>query len=158
PLTLAAAPIAVVAGVVAILERVRPARVDQARSDLPLAHEAGHFLIGYQVGYLLSLAACAALAWLRRRAGLAVLWPEAWPMPAQVLLVLAAGEAISYWQHRCFHLIPSLWRFHALHHSGARLNMVRAGRFHAVDVVAGAVCTLGPLVLLGVPQPIVGWS
>ena len=86
------------------------------------------------------------------------LWPGAWPLPLQVVLMCVLAEALSYWQHRLFHRVPFLWRFHALHHSGERLNMVRAGRFHFADIGPGAFFVFLPLVLLGAPGAVVAWS
>jgi sterol desaturase/sphingolipid hydroxylase (fatty acid hydroxylase superfamily) len=68
------------------------------------------------------------------------------------------AEATGYWQHRASHRVKFLWRFHALHHSGARLNLVRAGRFHFVDMAAGTFLVFFPLALLGAPETIVTWA
>ena len=50
------------------------------------------------------------------------------------------------------------WKFHALHHSGARLNLARAGRFHFVDIGFAALLAYVPLALLHAPDAILGWT
>jgi sterol desaturase/sphingolipid hydroxylase (fatty acid hydroxylase superfamily) len=141
----------------AIVERVRPERSDYRELDQPLAVEAAHFVLNYQLGYALALGGCAATAYAMKRYLREPLWPAAWPLVLQIAFAALVAEGVSYWQHRLMHRIPSLWRFHALHHSGARLNLLRAGRFHFVDVGSAAFTTFVPLVLLGAPDAIVTW-
>jgi sterol desaturase/sphingolipid hydroxylase (fatty acid hydroxylase superfamily) len=136
-----------------ILERIRPERADYVALDQPLYVEVLHFLFNYQLGYALGFGACLALPTVSALA----LWPHAWPLVGQVLLAGMLGEALSYWQHRLFHTVPWLWRFHRLHHSGSRLNLVRTARFHFVDLGVGAFLTFLPLVVLGAPPSVVAW-
>jgi sterol desaturase/sphingolipid hydroxylase (fatty acid hydroxylase superfamily) len=79
-------------------------------------------------------------------------WPSGWPLAAQLVLAVLLYEGTSYWQHRALHRVSSLFRFHALHHSGARLVFVRAVRFHAVDIGTASFAAYLPLVLLGAPD------
>ena len=152
--SLVTAPLAVAA---AILERVRPERGDYRPFDQPLAVDAAHFLLPYQVGYALGVGACMAAGQGMKAAGWDPSWPSGWPLPVQVVFGLFLAEVLSYWQHRLVHRVPWLWRFHALHHSGARLNLVRAGRFHFVDIGLAAFLVVLPLVALGAPPDIVAW-
>ena len=71
-------------------------------------------------------------AWLAAQAG-GSLWPSDWPIVAQLVLLLLAGDAGRYWGHRLAHTIPFLWRFHAVHHSATRLWTWNALRQHPVD-------------------------
>jgi len=136
----------------AILERVHPERSDWTPFDQPLLIDAGHYALNYHFGILLGYGASFAL-------GIALhlppVWPTRWPLALQIVLAAFISEGVSYWQHRAAHRWEWLWRFHALHHSGARLNVVRAGRFHFVDVGTATFLTFVPLVLLGAPEPIV---
>jgi len=146
---------------VAILERLRPERDDYRAPDQPLRVEAGHFLVGVEAGSILAYGAAVVLAsacasLLTARFG-GSLWPSRWPIAAQVALAALLGECLGYWQHRLGHRLRALWRFHALHHSGARLNVVRAGRFHFVDIAAGTFLTYAPLALLGAPPSVFAW-
>jgi sterol desaturase/sphingolipid hydroxylase (fatty acid hydroxylase superfamily) len=142
------------AAILVLLERVRPEKADSVPFDLPLWMEAAHFVLDFELGYGIALAACAGVELLARRA-FAPLWPTAWPVLLQVILAVVFYEATSYWQHRALHRVPGLFRFHALHHSGGRLNMVRAVRFHMTDFATASFVAYLPLVLLGAPEPIV---
>jgi sterol desaturase/sphingolipid hydroxylase (fatty acid hydroxylase superfamily) len=147
-------PLAVAA---AVLERVYPERAEYRRLDQPLAVDAAHFLFNYQFGYVLALAAGGALdLFVRRHVGVRV-WPERWPLAVQIAFAVFVAEGVSYWQHRWAHRTRWLWRFHALHHYGERLNVVRAGRFHFVDIGLGAFFVIAPLVALGAPTAILTW-
>jgi sterol desaturase/sphingolipid hydroxylase (fatty acid hydroxylase superfamily) len=141
----------------AVLERVRPERTDYRKLDQPLVTDAAHFLLNYQLGYGLALGACAAIARWMEAHGQQPLWPTGWPLALQIIFAGLLAEGTSYWQHRLVHRVPWLWRFHALHHSGARLNLIRAGRFHFVDIGPGAFLVFVPLVVLGAPAPLIAW-
>jgi sterol desaturase/sphingolipid hydroxylase (fatty acid hydroxylase superfamily) len=147
-------PLAIVA---AILERARPERSDHRALDQPLAVDAAHYFLSYQLGYVLGLGACAAMGVAIRATGCSPIWPSSLPLAAQVVLAILLAEGVAYWQHRLLHRVPRLWRFHALHHSGKRLNLVRAGRFHFVDGATATFMTFVPLVLLGAPDAMVTW-
>jgi sterol desaturase/sphingolipid hydroxylase (fatty acid hydroxylase superfamily) len=152
--SLVTAPLAVAA---AILERVRPERSEYKQLDQPFWIDAAHFLLPYQFGYALALGGCAAVGHFAKGAGLPPVWPGHWPLLAQVALAALVAEGVSYWQHRLFHHVPFLWRFHALHHGGERLNLLRAGRFHFVDIGLAAFMGFAPLVALGAPGGIITW-
>lgn len=142
----------------AIWERARPERPEYRELDQPFAVDAAHYLLTYQVGYGLGLGACAAIAAGLRSMGWHPVWPGGWPLPLQIAFALFLAEVLSYWQHRLGHRVPWLWRFHALHHSGGRLNLMRAGRFHAVDIGTAAFFVFLPLTVLGAPAEIAAWA
>jgi sterol desaturase/sphingolipid hydroxylase (fatty acid hydroxylase superfamily) len=77
------------------------------------------------------------------------------PLWAQLVVGVAALDALSYALHRAFHASPILWRFHALHHSDPELDVSTTVRHHpgeallmgfAVGVLATAV-GLSPFVI-----------
>ncbi len=43
-----------------------------------------------------------------------------------------------YFQHRLFHLIPSLWRLHRAHHSAAFMDVTLGLRFHPIEIILSA--------------------
>jgi len=151
---LAVLPLAVAA---LVLERIWPERADYRALDQPLRVDVMHYLFDYNAGYALAIAGCAALqgalgdhwAWLS--------WPSAWPLAAQVALAGVLSEGTSYWQHRLSHRVPLLWRFHVLHHQGERLNLMRTGRFHFLDIAPGAFLSFAPLVVLHAPGTMSVW-
>lgn len=143
------------AGLVAILERARPDRAEYRPLDLPFLHEAAHYIFNFEFGYGLSLLATAGFEKSMRIVIPASTWPTQWPLALQLLLAMLLYEGTSYWQHRLLHRVPSLWRFHALHHSGARLNFLRCVRFHFVDIATAAFVSYVPLAILGAPDSMV---
>jgi len=142
------------AAVVVVLERVRPERAEHMRLDQPLWIEAGHLLFGVELGYALALGATTLVAQEARDLMPFPSWPSHWPMVFQLFIAVLLYEATSYWQHRMFHLIPLFWRFHSLHHSGERLNAVRAARFHIVDIAIVAFIAYLPLMLMVVSDDV----
>jgi sterol desaturase/sphingolipid hydroxylase (fatty acid hydroxylase superfamily) len=70
------------------------------------------------------------------------------PLWVQLVVGVAAIDALSYALHRAFHASPILWRFHALHHSDPELDVSTTVRHHpgeallmglAVGILAAAV-------------------
>ncbi len=56
------------------------------------------------------------------------------------------------WQyswHRINHVIPFLWRFHAVHHSDAAMDASSAVRFHAIEIFYSGAIRLLVLPLIG---------
>jgi sterol desaturase/sphingolipid hydroxylase (fatty acid hydroxylase superfamily) len=52
------------------------------------------------------------------------------------LVVLVAGDVVSYWVHRFLHRVHFVWRWtHQMHHSAERLDIPGAVYFHPFDVV-----------------------
>lgn len=130
-----------------ILERVRPERREQTRPDQPVWMEAAHFFLGVELGYAIAMGLCE----LVHRALALSVWPVRWPLALQIIAAVVIYEGVSYWQHRLFHRSRRLWGFHALHHAGERLNLLRVGRFHVVDIAVPTFVGYLPLVLLGAP-------
>ena len=143
------------AALAAGLERLWPDRAAHRPFDQPLWIEVAHFLFSFEVGYGLALAACALLGRAVHAAVAQPLWPVGLGLWAQVALAVLLQEATSYWQHRLIHRVPGLFRFHALHHSGERLNLVRVTRFHAVDIATASFIAYVPLVVLSAPEDVV---
>jgi sterol desaturase/sphingolipid hydroxylase (fatty acid hydroxylase superfamily) len=160
-LWISTAALAPMVGLALLLERVRPERAEYRRLDLPLGHELGHFLLGNQAGALAGYGAVVGLtsagASLLGSRLHAPLWPSHVPLALQVVLAVLLGEAVGYWQHRLAHRSRWLWRFHAIHHSGERLNLPRAGRFHFVDIATAVFMTYLPPALLGAPPVVFTW-
>ncbi len=135
------------------LEYLRPERATKPR-DLTLFVEACHFVFNFEVGYGIALLASAGVD-RALRIVLPSMWPSGMSLPLQLVLALTLYEATSYWQHRYFHEHARLWRFHLLHHAGARLDLFRAGRFHFVDFSTVAFLAYLPLVVFRTPENVI---
>lgn len=71
------------------------------------------------------------------------------PLVAKIMLGLVIGEVGTYWGHRLSHMIPWLWRFHAIHHSTEHMYFLANTRTHPVDMVITRLFGLLPLYVLG---------
>ncbi len=143
--------------IAALLERIYPERIEHIPLDQPLLVDLLHYILNHGGGVILGFTIgqyCGKqiVLWLNLS-----LWPDHWNIFFQLLLILLAAEIISYWQHRLGHTIPILWRFHSLHHKGTRLNLIRAGRFHFIDIGIATFCAVLPMTMVGVPDNVQGW-
>ncbi len=82
------------------------------------------------------------------------LWPEHWPLLAQLLWAVLIIEFISYWIHRSLHTVPLLWPLHALHHASRRYYCMIGLRKHPVQVIYTYGIRLTILWLLGTPAAV----
>ncbi len=83
------------------------------------------------------------------------LWPQAWPVWAQAVLMLAAADFLRYWLHRAAHRYPPLWRLHAVHHSPERLYWLNVGRFHPLEKALQMMLDTLPFMLVGVGPEVI---
>jgi len=76
-------------------------------------------------------------------------WVSGLPVAIQVLAVVLIGDFLGYWQHRAFHVLGPLWKFHSIHHSSTQVDWLSSVRVHPInDVVSNVVIAL-PLLFLG---------
>jgi sterol desaturase/sphingolipid hydroxylase (fatty acid hydroxylase superfamily) len=74
-------------------------------------------------------------------------WPE-WAVFAVSFLVV---DFLTYVLHRLNHLVPMLWRLHAIHHSDENVTAVTGQLHHPLETAVSFVFLLSLYVLLGVP-------
>jgi sterol desaturase/sphingolipid hydroxylase (fatty acid hydroxylase superfamily) len=84
-----------------------------------------------------------------------VLWPHAWPVWAQAVLMLLGADFLRYWLHRAAHRYPPLWRLHAVHHSPGQLYWLNVGRFHPLEKALQMLFDTLPFMLLGVGADVI---
>jgi sterol desaturase/sphingolipid hydroxylase (fatty acid hydroxylase superfamily) len=142
--------------VVAIAERIHPAQVRWSQPHGDIGTDSIHVVVsqGLVPALMESLIAAAVLhlslsasAWLGHS-----IWPDTWPLVAQLGLALVGAQFFEYWFHRLCHTTPFLWRFHATHHSAERLYFLNAGRFHPFDTAVSVVLSFGTLMFLGASE------
>ena len=71
--------------------------------------------------------------------------PRAREFVAAVLLM----DLVVYLQHRLFHVVPLLWRFHKVHHADNDFDVTTGLRFHTVSMVLSMGVKMSATVLLG---------
>lgn len=74
-------------------------------------------------------------------------WSGPWGFAADLLLL----DFLIYWWHRANHVVPLLWRFHAIHHLDQFLDTTTALRFHFGEVLLSALARAAVIVVLGIP-------
>jgi lathosterol oxidase len=71
------------------------------------------------------------------------------PWAAQFLEVVVLADLATYGVHRLFHVLPFLWKFHAIHHSSQAMDWLAGSRLHLVDIVATRAFAFVPMYVLG---------
>lgn len=142
------------------LERIAPFEPAWNRNDGQL----GNDIIWSVIAVTINSAATAFLLWLL---GWAIesfqplvslnIWPTEWPVPVQIILGILIWDLGNHLAHRAGHKIPLLWRFHAVHHSAARLSVINTGRFHPLDTFKSVLIGAPLPILLGAPADISLW-
>jgi sterol desaturase/sphingolipid hydroxylase (fatty acid hydroxylase superfamily) len=64
-----------------------------------------------------------------------------WPMAGQwssFVVAFLLLDFLHYAAHRCQHAVPSLWRFHALHHSDPDVDVTTSVRHHPIEYLMAA--------------------
>jgi len=141
-----------------VLERIHPYHQEWQRSHGDIRTDLVHNFVNFWIPEVYAVVFVGAFTvgatWLSDTVGMR-LWPDAWPLLAQLLLALVIGEFGTYWIHRLMHENAFLWRFHGVHHSAPRLYWLNAGRFHPLDLFAQQFLGVTPLVLLGADMRII---
>lgn len=99
------------------------------------------------LSFLILLPATGAARWLGVPAIAAVV--GAWPFAVQFVAAILVADLAQYAVHRTFHVVPALWRIHAIHHSIRTLDWLAGSRFHPVEIVLTRGLVLVPLTLAG---------
>jgi sterol desaturase/sphingolipid hydroxylase (fatty acid hydroxylase superfamily) len=76
-------------------------------------------------------------------------WIASRPLPLQLGIAVVVADLFQYGVHRAFHVVPWLWRFHAIHHSSREMDWLAGSRLHLLEVVATRGITFIPLFVLG---------
>ncbi|MEY2943805.1 MAG: hypothetical protein RLY97_1819 [Pseudomonadota bacterium] len=96
------------------------------------------------------MAPLTASVWAERH-GFGVLNIVLLPGWAAALVAVIAMDCAVYWQHRVFHRIGWLWRWHRLHHRDEALDLSTAVRFHPVEGLISLVWKAACAAMLGAP-------
>lgn len=71
------------------------------------------------------------------------------PWVVQFLLIMLTTDIVQYWVHRTFHVVPWLWKFHAVHHSAEAMDWLAGSRLHVVEQIGTRALTFIPVFILG---------
>ncbi len=102
------------------------------------------------VRLLLPMGAIGAASWAGAHQLGLMHWLGVPEVPAVVLSMLAL-DLVLYLQHRAFHALPWLWRFHLVHHTDRELDVSTALRFHPVEILISMLIKMTAAAALGAP-------
>ena len=129
-------PVLATAALVTALESAFPHRAEwrppsgEVRTDLTfmvVVQLAFPPLMGFLFTYALITPAAALDLPVSR------LWPHAWSIWIQAVLMVFAVDFLRYWLHRAAHENDTLWRLHSVHHSVEQLYWLNTARFHPLE-------------------------
>lgn len=116
----------------------------------------GHDLTNVGLGVFNAVVTAAGFAgaslWVTecaRASGAGLFHWLAWPAGIEWPLALLLFDGWQYLWHKINHLVPFLWRFHAVHHSDEELDASTALRFHTGEIVFSSIVRLAVLPVLG---------
>ena len=148
----------VVSALCAVLERLRPWRVDQRMlrsqfgQDLFWLFFNGHFagiLVARVAGYVF----LTAMPFIESAQSVRLIAEKPWWVQFLVFLVLK--DFLEWCVHNLLHRVPWLWEFHKVHHSIEDMDWIGNFRFHWMEVVVYQSLTYFPLVVLGVDAKVI---
>jgi sterol desaturase/sphingolipid hydroxylase (fatty acid hydroxylase superfamily) len=147
-------PAVVAAAIVAIalLERRFPFEAAWLQDQGDLRADIVHAVVNWG---LLSGAGWAVHTVVHAILGPGVLWPTAWPVASQLLLVALVVDIGLYAMHVASHRWPWAWRLHAVHHSAERLYWLNGERRHPLSALLMGGPGLLALAALGAPPTLV---
>ncbi len=139
------------------MERLFPFRTGQSVFRRGWVTDLSHFFVSHLgvqlLTYLTLLPSTVLFAWLTGPGLRAAVQSQ--PAWLQFFEVLVVADLAEYWIHRLFHVVPWLWRFHAVHHSAESMDWIAGSRLHVLDIVVVRGTTFLPVYLLGFSQPAV---
>ena len=126
-------------------ERLVPAAVRPA-GEVRVARNLGLWVVNAALSLAFVVPISVAAAGVDH--GLRPAWLSGWPGLVFDLLLL---DLLTYWWHRANHMVPWLWRFHAVHHLDRFLDVTTAVRFHAGEVAMSAVVRAAIVIAAAMP-------
>ena len=85
----------------------------------------------------------------RCRTGLGVLDLVDTPALVEVTVAVMLLDLTIYLQHRVFHAVPVLWRFHKVHHADNDIDVTTGLRFHTASIVLSMGVKMAATVVIG---------
>ncbi len=140
--------ILVAMGAVALLEVAIPLHARGRSGRAHLAPNLALTFLTFATNLFFNAALLMALIWLEPR-GLGLLNAFALPAPLEAVVVLVVLDLSFYVTHVAMHKLPSLWRFHRVHHADPLVDVTTTVRQHPGEGViryaslAAFACALG---------------
>lgn len=142
------------------LERFFPARPEQTVFRPEWQEDMFYYLISSMMVQILGFITLAPSNFVNAQVPLDDFraYIVALPFFVQVVIIMAATDFVQYWVHRSFHMVPFLWRFHAIHHSTKKMDWLAGARMHLAEIAVLRSLTALPMFTLGFkPEAIQGY-
>ena len=149
--------------ILAVAERLLPYRTDWLEAGDPqiwndVGHSFAYVVVGTRLGQILVLSTVIALVGSAEARLWTGVWPDAWPVGAQIALVIVLGDLFEYWFHRLAHTVSWMWPIHVLHHTPDRIHALKTYRHHWLHSTLRSVYVGLPLMLAGAPLGMLFWT
>ena len=102
------------------------------------------------MGAICGACACTVATWASV-AGIGLLNATSASLWAAIPTTIVGLDLVSYLWHRANHVVPTLWRFHRVHHSDSSFTVSTALRFHPGELLLSLPLRLVAVLLLGAP-------
>jgi len=96
-------------------------------------------------------------SWIAASSARLALWPNEWPILAQLATKIVVGDFLRYWLHRAAHTWTPLWRLHAVHHAPEKLYTTNVFRFHPAEKALQFLCDTLPFMLVGIGAEVLAY-
>lgn len=136
-----------------ILEGLLPAFSGRSRRGGHAAHNLAIGVLNIVVGTVLFGSALLLVTEWARQNSIGLLHWIKWPGWLEWALALLAFDLWMYTWHVLNHKVPTLWRFHSVHHADRELDVTSAVRFHTGEIILSMTARLAVLPLLGMTMP-----
>lgn len=144
-------------GVVLILEKLFPAMEGQPVFSTGFVQDAGYFVLISLFRIFVLTYYVAFLAWFYE-GNLSMLTIDsiaAWPVAARLILAILVADFLGWFHHWVRHMVPTLWKFHTIHHSQEEINIFTDVRYHPLEYVVSQAIIFIPVLMLGNAFPLV---
>ncbi len=151
---------AVVLLVVAVSERILPFNKDwnKRRGDLS-ADVSSFILVAGVLESLLKAVSPAMVAFVALYLGLndlgLDLFPNDWPLLAQLVVFTLSADLAKYWFHRWGHETRAGWKLHSIHHAVKRVYWFNGFRIHPLYHAVNYFTAIFPLLVMGANAEVV---
>ncbi len=134
-----------------ILQWFWPARRDERTFSVDMAVDAVWFVMGNAMQFTIVAATLGAVtvAYTELLGTWSLNLEHTFGFWGLATFAFVLTDLLAWITHWCHHKVPTLWRFHAVHHSQRRLNALSDNRTHIGEVVAAALIVFVPSQLLG---------
>lgn len=137
----------------AVWELLAPRRRLSVRKRTRWASNLGLVGINVVLARVIVPVTAVAAASVEPTGGWGLLHLVDWPGWIEIVIAVVAFDFVIYLQHVLFHAVPTLWRFHLVHHADLDIDVTTGLRFHTLEILLSALIKLGAVLVIG-PAPI----